>query len=266
MKRLLISLWLGGAALYTVNTFIVTGVIRPPDDAKLALAPSAQNLKDNQREVQSWGSHLSHVAAKEQNAQGLGQDTYPLPQHMARAADDQTRDQDSAFEEPVAWARVLLPATVHSDSSVSSPVVTRYSPGTDLQAIRREYGWVKVVDPVTGKPGWIYEKHYLAWVDGPKPTQTALAPRERKLSESKLPEPVRRKPIKAKHSIKTSPVVVGDEMIAMYAAPRSARIADRRRPLAFGDRYASRKSSPTGRQAKRIMPRGTIIAWDPHRF
>ena len=78
MKRLLISLWLGGAALYTVNTFLVTGVIRPPDDAKLALAHSAQNLKDNERDVRSWGSHLSHVAAREQNAPGLAQDNYLL--------------------------------------------------------------------------------------------------------------------------------------------------------------------------------------------
>ena len=47
-----------------------------------------------------------------------------------------------------------------------------YAPGTDLQVVRREGGWLQVSDPVTQERGWVLEK-YLVATDGPSSTQAA---------------------------------------------------------------------------------------------
>ena len=48
----------------------------------------------------------------------------------------------------------------------------RYRPGTELQLVRRENGWLELLDPVTQERGWIFEK-YLISIGAPSPTQAA---------------------------------------------------------------------------------------------
>jgi SH3 domain-containing protein len=281
MKRLLISLWLGGAVLYTVNTFIVTGVILPAGDAKVTLAsPASEHSKHQDRDLPSWGSHLPGESedqkiqvptrepatlSQQSSVSNSKPENGTFPSGSTPAADQ----EDSLGEEPVAWARVMLAATVHSGASVSSPTVTRYPPGTELQAVRRENDWVQVLDPVTRKPGWIYEKYYLSWVDGPKPTQTALAPMDNKFSEPKRPEPMPRKSNKTNRSAKAASRVSGEAM-AMYSHPRTgswARRTERWRAAEYVEAPSAWKSGPTGRFAKkRLVPERSSVPWDPYRF
>jgi hypothetical protein len=81
----------------------------------------------------------------------------------------------SRTTEALDWVKVALAATVHTQGSVSSPTVRIYSPGTNLQVVSRENGWLQVSDPATEERGWVLEK-YLASVDGPSSTQAAAEP------------------------------------------------------------------------------------------
>jgi hypothetical protein len=67
----------------------------------------------------------------------------------------------------------MLAARLHSEASVSSPTIRFYRPGTELQVVSRENGWLQLLDPVSQKRGWVFEK-YLVSIDGPSPTQTAM--------------------------------------------------------------------------------------------
>src|SRR6185436_3966991 len=62
---------------------------------------------------------------------------------------------------------------VHSDASVSSPIISFYQAGTALQVLDRQNGWVQVADPASGESGWVFDQ-YLAPATGPTVTQTAL--------------------------------------------------------------------------------------------
>ena len=75
--------------------------------------------------------------------------------------------------QPVEWAKVAFAAKVHSDASVSSPTPRFYQPGTTLQVVSRQNGWVQVTDPSSGEAGWVFEQ-YLAPADGLTATQTAM--------------------------------------------------------------------------------------------
>jgi hypothetical protein len=55
------------------------------------------------------------------------------------------------------WSPLSRGAFVHKGPSVSSPLVGYYSARTELQLLRREGGWVNIVQPGTLKEGWIYE-------------------------------------------------------------------------------------------------------------
>ena len=73
-----------------------------------------------------------------------------------------------------AWGEMLRGAPVHSGPDVSSAILGYVAAGTDMQLLRRELGWVKVLDPATAREGWIYEQHIIAKA-GPDAIQEVAA-------------------------------------------------------------------------------------------
>jgi hypothetical protein len=67
----------------------------------------------------------------------------------------------------------MLAAKMHDLASVSSPTVRSYSPGTNLQVVRREGSWVLVSDPITTEQGWVLDE-YLSSIGSAGFTQAAL--------------------------------------------------------------------------------------------
>ena len=61
-------------------------------------------------------------------------------------------------------------ARAHSAASISSPITKFYPPGTELQIVGRESGWVELLDPATQERGYVFEK-YLVAIDGPSRSQ-----------------------------------------------------------------------------------------------
>jgi hypothetical protein len=110
----------------------------------------------------------------------------PGADHQFAASEDKASaaESDSARQEPER-AKVVLAAHMHSEGSVSSPMVRIYRPGTELQVIGRVDGWFQVSDPVTQERGWIFEK-YLSSIESPNPIQAAM--------ESTTTEPLPAKP------------------------------------------------------------------------
>jgi hypothetical protein len=92
-----------------------------------------------------------------------------------RSEEKSTSSQvDGTAYDPIEWAKVILAARVHSEASVSSPTLRFYQPGTALQVVSRENGWLQVADPASQEErGWVLEK-YLASIEGPTLTQTAM--------------------------------------------------------------------------------------------
>lgn len=54
---------------------------------------------------------------------------------------------------------VLIPARVHTDPSVDSPISHFYPVGTPLRATRYRSDWFEIIEPSTSKTGWIYRKY-----------------------------------------------------------------------------------------------------------
>jgi hypothetical protein len=234
MKRLLLTLSLAGAALYAVNTPIAT---------QDAVAVQTHPTHPVVRHLRSWGSYLSDLplSQKPQAPLATYQKPAPLPPQQNAGADDQPAASASGIDgsehEPVEWAKIMLSARVHSEASVSSPAVGYYRPGTELQVVRREDGWVGVSDPVTQERGWVFKK-YLSSIDGPSPTQAAMV----STNESELSKPTPAKPAlpnSKKRSPPTTPTLrvseatpVSDDVAVTESEPRSGRWAgrgDRRR-------------------------------------
>jgi len=92
------------------------------------------------------------------------------------------------------WVVVIRGATVHSDPSVSAPIVRYYSVGTELELIDHQQGWFQVLDPATSQRGWIYEKYYLQAIRAPGQGVAALQelPKQRVVSATKPAPHVRR--------------------------------------------------------------------------
>jgi hypothetical protein len=158
-------------------------------------------------------------------------------------ADDQPAAADKASlpgidgteQEPVEWAKVIFAARVHSEASVSSPTVRFYRSGTELQVVRRESGWLQLLDPVTQERGWIFEQ-YLSSIEGPSPTQAAMEPTNEH-------GPIPAKPALPSSKKRSPPAVpalrVSEDVVVTESDPRSggwARRGDRRRigPFMFG--------------------------------
>ena len=171
--KVLLLLGLVGAAIY--GALILSANLLPRDPAKEAFA--RQSLGDpSDRQLRSWGTDLPSLASS--NSQRASVTFHAVtPASSSRSAGLEaipttTRPDGTAYQ-PIEWARVVLAARAHDDASVSSPTLRFYQPGTALQVVSRQNGWIQITDPASGETGWVFEK-YLVPADGPTATQTAM--------------------------------------------------------------------------------------------
>jgi Bacterial SH3 domain len=202
------------------------------------------------RQLRSWGSDLSAlvISRKTSLRHPLENAAYaPAPERTSGAAKQSLTSGDDFVplkldvpeQEPTEWAKVMLAARVHSEASVSSPTIRYYRPGTELQVVRRESGWVKLVDPATQEHGWIFE-NYLSSIDGPSRIQAAMdAPTEDGLSEPMPAKPVGSNSTRRNRSAKPAAQVSDDVMTkSELRRGRWARRDNRRRGSGRFGRFA----------------------------
>jgi SH3-like domain-containing protein len=161
-------LGLVGAAIYGAILLSYDALPRDPAEDAHAVR-TLGNL--GERQLRSWGTDLPALATSSSQEASL-----PLPAATtaSRAISSTNSQYDGTAYQPVEWAKVAFAAKVHSDASVSSPTPRFYQPGTTLQVVSRQNGWVQVVDPNSGERGWVFEQ-YLVPAESPIATKTAMA-------------------------------------------------------------------------------------------
>lgn len=178
MKGLLF-LSLVGFALYALLV-LTDNSLR---DVEAKTAQAQLNHPVTQR-LSSWGTHLAPTQnsqapsavpqlTKQQDSADQAQRFDPS-RNSERSVAREAKVPDSGIDSgTVEWAKVVLPARVHDQASVSSPTVRQYSTGIELQVVGREGAWLQVSDPVSHERGWVLDK-YLSSIAGPSSTQVAL--------------------------------------------------------------------------------------------
>jgi hypothetical protein len=240
MKGLLFLLGVGAAiyALLVISHDALSG-----GKAEDTFAGQTQPHHPVGERLSSWGSYLA--PSPSQNPQlATAQQPAPLPPQVGgEASQNSERKPATEFRlaasenktpasesvgtevEPVEWAKVMLAAQTHSQASVSSPTVRFYSPGSELQVVRREGAWFEVSDPVTQERGWVLDQ-YLSSIASSTPTQIVTGP----ITEPQSAKPAPPKANKWHH--RSAKPAVRDRLVVANADPwneRWARRADRRR-------------------------------------
>jgi hypothetical protein len=204
------------------------------------------------RHLRSWGTDLPGLVASQNTSlptlnPGMTAATSESSQPsapaegvvpVAQATSSSAQDRGTA---PAAaeWVKVTLAAKVHSEASVSSPVLFFYPAGTALQVTDRQNGWVQVIDPTSGAGGWIFEQ-YLLPAAGPVVTQTALATSPTATKTYSEPARTKVQPSAKKRVRAPKPAVRGPEEVALAQFDRrwDRRAGRRNFGLFFFGRFA----------------------------
>jgi len=166
MNRLLLSLCLLGAALATANTLLLQRSACPAVDNEMAALSSVRIIAPPKAQSSTPpGKRLEAHKAIDKALAGASQDltgslrgdetTVPGPLDKVESKPSKTGNQIAE------WAEVSIVAKVHTEPSVSAPIVRYYHVGTKLRVLERQADWTKIVDPVTSKQGWIYGKYLI---------------------------------------------------------------------------------------------------------
>ena len=185
MTRFLLFLSILGAAIY--GLLIYTHDVLTEETAEKTYTEQAQPNQPVEH-LSSGGSYLPDRSISQNSQLATSQPSTPLPPQQSgepSQSSERNTDQvaisenkatspDSGDKEPkpVELAKVVLAAQTHSQASVSSPTVRFYSPGTELQVVRREGIWFEVSDPVTQERGWVLSQ-YLSSIESPTSTLVA---------------------------------------------------------------------------------------------
>ena len=164
MKQFLLLVSLAGAGLYGLLVFTHDAIT--DGKSERIPVPQAQPLHPVPERLGSWESHLRSSATNSQTTANV-----PPQQNVAATSEAKSVVSTAA---QVEWTKVVLATRMHDQASVSSPTVGLYTPGTNLQVVRREGVWLLVSDPVSQERGWILEK----FLTPSKSTSSTQAARE----------------------------------------------------------------------------------------
>jgi hypothetical protein len=196
MKALLF-LSVVGAALY--------GLLLLTDEPVLEGKHRTANAQPNPavRSLGSWGPYLPAVLIERRASDGFQvaerkprNDPVHISEPKSEAKADSVKSQDMRV------AQMVLGARVHSMPSRSSPTVQFFSPGSKLQMLNEENGWVELIDPATQEHGWVIKSYILLTrtatrsqdiLSKPQPTKPVLlTSKQRSRSPKAAPQQARK--------------------------------------------------------------------------
>ena len=146
--RGLLLLSIVGVALYALLLF--TDNVLRDSETKDAFA-KAQPSQTADRTLRAWGSNLPALVIQQpqEMPRQYSGGSSEGDEQLAASEESPEAKLGDAEQEPVEWAEIVLAARAHGEASVSSPTIRFYSPGTQLQIVRRQDGWAEVIDPAT---------------------------------------------------------------------------------------------------------------------
>lgn len=159
MSRLILSLWLIGAGVYTASTLLLT---QPFFDGQ-ATGPVGANETVRAKQPLATREPAS-VREDESQTEQAG---------VASEAAGKSKHRNE-------WVQVAgYTAVVRSRPSVSSPVLFAYPVGRPLRVIDREAGFARVQDLGSGQLGWMQETSLAPFIGGYRQREmVAAAPRQ----------------------------------------------------------------------------------------
>jgi hypothetical protein len=178
MKRLLLSLWLVGAVLYTISTLLWTSSIWFNDDdpkpivkdvtspspadpkvAKVEPAETAAAQPEQFEPISPAAVDTPHAIAVEQ-APSEAPVLATLPSSVS--LEQQPPPAVEAIQAPASsipnqaeLLKVTSAASIHNGPSASADVIGTAYAGAQVQVASRDSGWTQFVDPSSGHRGWI---------------------------------------------------------------------------------------------------------------
>ena len=205
-------------------------------DRKVEHSLSGHTARPADRTLRSWGSNLpalvSEQLSNDRPNPAVGDDLFDVSHEKLAEG-----TVGGAPQAQLETAKVVLAARVHSEPSVASPTVRFFSPGTELQVVRRESGWVELFDPATQERGWVLESYVWSTGDLSR-TQTVR-------NEDELSKPSPTNPVVPRSKQRSRAAKPGSQVVAKLVAAselkrgRWARRGDRERRLGlFGRRFA----------------------------
>jgi len=209
VHRILLALCLAGAAIYTANVLLL-------GDKRISFGDSVIATTEQRVANQAASSPHLNPLPDEPEAQ------LPAPNlQLAPSNPEQASEADRPLAE---WAQLLRAADARSGPSVFTRSLRTFPPGTQLQVIKREKGWVFAADPSSSERGWIYEQN-LTQLTTPRPlAQTAQG-------SSKKPGP-EQKPLQEQKLLETQPKQSAERPGRKANPLRSPKLAKSRGPAA----------------------------------
>jgi hypothetical protein len=157
MKRSIAWLWLIGAALYAISTWLFADVVSVVG-------------RNDQNSISSSTTSPSPlpVAPVSEKVEDVAEDRTESPAPEAPLALGLPEDDEHSTEKPEAPGAtsnavqaerlvVRSAANIRNGPSSKSTLIGTAPVGAELEVAEREGGWVRFVDPATSHTGWIYE-------------------------------------------------------------------------------------------------------------
>lgn len=231
MKRLLLSACIVGIVFAGHTNSPQGKFVSEPLNVAVAALPVSGGVSSR---AKSRYPGLQQVALRSPAVGALQDDGTPvasIDDLFAAALPQTAKSKETAkvsdvrlADESVMWVVVIRGAWLHSGPSVSTPIVGHQSPGKEMHLIDSSQGWYQVLDPDTGKRGWVYAKYYLEPIERPGQKRVASV-QEPQVSVSAAPA-ISASPPKAVRKVLQQP-----RFLAPPQQVQVERAASRKRPL-----------------------------------
>jgi len=187
MKRLVVTLWVGGAALYVASTFAFLRVIDRPvefERSSTAQPSNSEATVTGAVPAAKEASQENQRASEPHNAepQSKGETRTATPEQAPVASPGEPKQGATAQQpdqapseglvegrvEPIPpeelmqqprWAEVSRAAKARQGPSRSASRTGAFPRGTKLQVLGQEDDWVHVMDPASSEQGWVKQRH-----------------------------------------------------------------------------------------------------------
>jgi uncharacterized protein YgiM (DUF1202 family) len=185
MKRVLLSLWLVGAAAYAVTTLHFAHIINNPKRESTvpneSASPSTKNVSAgastypklaSSKPIETPGINNEASQADDDKSHAISPDQIPseVPavglESSAIPAEEQLPIPVEAAPGPNVppvpknedLLRVISAASIRNGPSTSALVIGTAHAGAQVEVVSRDVGWVQIVDPASRRSGWIYSR------------------------------------------------------------------------------------------------------------
>ena len=154
MKRSLTWLWLIGAVLYAVSTWLFADAVHNRDGQEIS-----SSTADPTSPVLGF-KKAEHIAAAQNDLPAPKPSLTPEPPVADAAVDEKSTAKLDPATSSVGQGEQLVvssTANIRSEPSSKSTLIGTAQVGAELEVAERQARWVRFVDPATSNSGWIYE-------------------------------------------------------------------------------------------------------------